>query len=141
MTPGAATSLHMPTEPFIAPFIDADAFSTLVEQAQGLAVVDFTADHCPPCRTLGPQVDALARELAGRAVVAKVDVDQQPALTARFGIRGTPTVLFFRDGQPVDRIVGAAPLARLREKVDALGRPRLDNRFPGGPVDVPHDFE
>jgi len=111
----------MPTDPIIAPFIDADAFSTLVEQAQGLAVVDFTADHCPPCRILGPQVDALARELAGRAVVAKVDVDQQPALTARFGIRGTPTLLFFRDGQLVDRIVGATPLARLREKVDALG--------------------
>ncbi len=103
-----------------APFIDADGFGTLVEQGRGLAMVDFTADHCPPCRVLTPQVDALARELAGRVTVVKVDVDQQPELTARFGIRGTPTLLFFRDGEVVDRILGAVPVARLREKVREL---------------------
>jgi thioredoxin 1 len=104
----------------LAPFIDADGFRTLVEQARGLALVDFTADHCPPCRVLAPQVDALARELAGRVTVAKVDVDQHPELTARFGIRGTPTLLFFRDGAVVDRMLGAVPVARLREKVQEL---------------------
>lgn len=104
-----------------APFIDADGFRTLVEQAPGLALVDFTADHCPPCRVLAPQVDALARELAGRVTVAKVDVDHHPELTARFGIRGTPTLLFFRDGAVVDRILGAVPVTRLREKVQELG--------------------
>jgi len=61
-----------------APFIDAAGFTTLVEQGRGLALVDFTADHCPPCRVLAPQVDALARELAGRVTVAKVDVDHHP---------------------------------------------------------------
>lgn len=105
-----------------APFIDAEGFSTLVEQGRGLALVDFTADHCPPCRVLAPQVDALARELAGRVTVAKVDVDHHPELTARFGIRATPTLLFFRDGVMVDRILGAVPVARLREKVQELGR-------------------
>jgi thioredoxin 1 len=104
----------------IAPFVDAERFTAQVEQTPGLAVVDFTADHCPPCRVLAPQVDALARELAGSVVVAKVDVEAQPDLTSRFGIRGTPTVLFFRNGQIVDRIVGSVPLARLRATVDAL---------------------
>jgi thioredoxin len=100
-----------------APFLDAARFATLVEQTPGLAVVDFTADHCPPCRMMAPHVDALARELSGRVVVAKVDVDTEPALTARFGVRGTPTVVFFRDGQIVDRIVGAVPPSRLRDAI------------------------
>src|SRR4030095_15977498 len=105
----------MPTNaPAHAPFLDAPRFATLVEQTPGLAVVDFTADHCPPCRMMAPHVDALARELSGRFVVAKVDVDTEPALTARFGVRGTPTVVFFRDGQIVDRIVGAVPPPRPR---------------------------
>jgi thioredoxin 1 len=103
-----------------APFVDPDRFAALVEQAPGLAVVDFTAAHCAPCRMLAPHVDELARELTGRVVVAKVDVDAEPALTARFGIRGTPTLLFFRDGQVVDKIVGAVPMAQLRAKVTSL---------------------
>ena len=120
MTRRVATSPGMTSSENLAPFIDAEGFGLLVEQARGLALVDFTADHCPPCRVLAPQVDALARELAGRITVAKVDVDQQPELTARFGIRGTPTLLFFRDGEVVDRILGAVPVARLREKVREL---------------------
>jgi thioredoxin 1 len=103
-----------------APFVDTDRFAALVEHTPGLALVDFTAAHCAPCRMLAPHVDELARELAGRVVVAKVDVDAEPALTARFGIRGTPTVLFFRDGRVVDKIVGAVPMAQLRNKVMAL---------------------
>jgi thioredoxin len=121
MTRRVATSSGMD-----APFIDAERFATLVEQARGLALVDFTADHCPPCRVLSPQVDALARELAGRVTVAKVDVENQPALTARFGIRGTPTLLFFRDGEVVDRILGAVPVARLREKIAELAPRQCD---------------
>lgn len=111
----------MPTETQShAPFVDAVRFATMVEQAPGLAVVDFTADHCAPCRMMSPHVDALAVELAGRVAVAKVNVDDEPALTARFGIRGTPTILFFRDGAVVDRIVGSVPPARLRETIQRL---------------------
>jgi thioredoxin len=106
----------------IAPFLDANRFAELIERAPGLALVDFTADHCPPCRMLAPYVDALARDLAGSVVVAKVDVDDQPALTARFGVRGTPTLLFFRHGQVIDRIVGALPPDRLRAKIAELQR-------------------
>jgi thioredoxin 1 len=104
----------------IAPYVDAERFTALIEQARGLALVDFTADWCPPCRILAPQVDALARELSGTMVVAKVDVDKQPDLASRFGVRSMPTLIFFRDGQVVDRIVGAVPRAHLRARVDEL---------------------
>ena len=111
----------MPTDTLThAPFLDAAAFATQVEQTPGLAVVDFTAEHCAPCRMLAPSIDALARDLAGRVTVVKVDADAEPALTARFGIRGTPTVLFFRDGELIDRVLGAVPDARLRAKVQKL---------------------
>jgi thioredoxin 1 len=101
----------------IAPYVDAERFTALVEQASGLALVDFTAAWCPPCRILAPHVDALARELAGSVVVAKVDVDDQPGLASRFCVLSAPTVIFFRNGQVVDRIVGAVPLERLRARV------------------------
>jgi thioredoxin len=111
----------MPTDTLVhAPFLDAAAFAAQVEQTPGLAVVDFTAEHCAPCRMLAPHIDALARDLAGRVTVAKVDADAEPALTARFGIRGTPTVLFFRGGELIDRMLGAVPEARLRAKVQEL---------------------
>jgi thioredoxin 1 len=105
-----------------APYVDAESFTTLVEQTRGLALVDFTASWCPPCKMLAPHIDALARELSGAVVVAKVDVDEQPGLTSRFGVRGMPTLLFFRDGQVVDRIVGALPPAQLRAKMNELRR-------------------
>jgi thioredoxin len=106
----------------IAPYVDAERFTALVEQAKGLALVDFTAAWCPPCRILAPHVDALARELWGSVVVAKVDVDDQPGLASRFCVLSAPTLIFFRGGQVIDRIVGALPPERLRARVDELRR-------------------
>lgn len=103
-----------------APYVDPEQFSTLVEQARGLALVDFTADWCPPCRMLAPHIDALARELTGSVIVTKVDVDEQPGIASRYGVMSMPTLLFFRDGKVVDRIVGALPPAQLRAKVNEL---------------------
>jgi thioredoxin 1 len=102
------------------PYVDAERFAALVEQAPGLTLVDFTADWCPPCRRLAPDIDALATERAGSLTVVKVDADEQPDLTARFGVRSLPTLMFFRDGQVVDRMIGAPPPAQLRAKVDEL---------------------
>ena len=104
------------------PYVDTEQFTTRVEQAPGLVLVDFTADWCPPCRRLAPDIDALANEYRESLTVVKVDADEQPGLTARFGVRGLPTLMFFRDGQVVDRIVGAAPPAQLRAKVDEFRR-------------------
>jgi thioredoxin 1 len=103
-------------------YVDAERFSALVDRAPGLVLVDFTADWCPPCRRLAPEIDALASDYAGSLTVVKVDADEQPDVTARFGVRSLPTLMFFRDGQVVDRMVGAPPPAQLRAKVNELKR-------------------
>lgn len=94
-------------------------FERDVLQAKGLVLVDFWATWCPPCRRLAPTVDALAAEYEGRLSVAKVDVDESPELAERFGIQSIPTLMLFRDGQPVDQRLGALPLGELKGFVDA----------------------
>ena len=83
-------------------------------------VVDFWAPWCGPCHVLGPVLDEVAREQAGRVVVAKVNVDEQPGLAGRFGVRSIPTVIFFKHGQAVDTVVGAVPKAEITKRIDAL---------------------
>jgi thioredoxin 1 len=111
-----------------APYLDGQRFAAVVEQTHGLALIDFTAAWCPPCRMLGPSVDALARELAPNVVIAKVDVDDHPELASRFGVLSMPTLLFFRGGQLVDRIVGVVPIDHLRAKLDEHAKSELTSR-------------
>ena len=82
-------------------------------------LVDFGAAWCGPCHTLEP-VEELANEYAGRVKVAKLDADDHTQTVARYQIRGLPTLLFFRDGEVQDTIVGAAPKGQLVEKLDAV---------------------
>jgi len=77
--------------------------------AAPLAMVDFWAAWCGPCQMLGPLMDSLANQYDGRVLVAKVNVDDEPALAQRFGIMSIPTVLFFRNGELLDRKVGVMP--------------------------------
>jgi thioredoxin len=80
-------------------------------------LVDFYADWCGPCKVMAPVLDAVAREMAGRALVAKLDTDRNPQAAARFAIRGIPTLVVFRGGREVAREVGAVPKPRLEALV------------------------
>jgi thioredoxin 1 len=84
------------------------------------ALVDFWAPWCGPCRMVGPVVEELAKEYAGKLKVAKVNTDDQPALAGSYGVRGIPTLIFFKDGQEVDRVVGAQPKSALASKIDSV---------------------
>ncbi|WP_436847170.1 thioredoxin [Streptomyces buecherae] len=84
-------------------------------------LVEFTADWCPPCRQIAPVLSAVAAEEAGRIRVVQLDVDTSPATTAAYGVLAMPTLMLFRDGEPVTSMVGARPKRRLlQELADAL---------------------
>jgi len=92
-----ANTLHFDESNFESEVLDADV----------PVLVDFWAEWCGPCQMVAPVIDELAREYAGKAKVGKCDVDRAPNLAAKFGIQNIPTVLLFKGGQPIQRIVGA----------------------------------
>ena len=96
-------------------------FDEALTQYDGVLMVDFWAEWCGPCKAIAPVLEDLAREAAGRLTLAKVNVDENHGLAARYGIRSIPTVLFVKDGKVQDQIVGAVPRAKLKEKLAALG--------------------
>ncbi len=95
-------------------------FEEVVLQSDKPVLVDFWAEWCGPCRMVGPLVEELATEYDGKAVVAKMDVDSNPGIPAKFGIRNIPTILFFKGGEVADKQVGAVPKTVLSQKIDAL---------------------
>lgn len=82
-------------------------------------LVDFWAEWCGPCKMIGPVVEELANDYEGKAVIGKLNVDENPNVTARFGIRSIPTLLVFKGGQIVDKQVGAVPKSVLAQKLEA----------------------
>ena len=99
--------------------ITSENFETL-KKGQLPLVVDFWATWCGPCRMVAPVIAELAKEYDGRVVVGKCDVEENEDLAMEFGIRNIPTILFFKGGEVVDKIVGAVSKAKLDEKFQAL---------------------
>ena len=83
----------------------------------GLMVVDFWAEWCAPCRFVSPVLDELAKEYAGKMVLGKLNVDFNPQVSARFMIRSIPTIMFFKDGKPIDTVIGALPKPMIETKI------------------------
>ena len=83
------------------------------EVAAGTTLVDFWAPWCGPCRMVAPILDELSKDFAGKATIAKINVDEEPNTAADFGIQSIPTLLLFKDGKLVNRMVGAQPKANL----------------------------
>ena len=100
--------------------ITTENFKTTVLDSNQVALVDFWAEWCGPCRMVGPIVDELSKEYEGKAIIGKVNVDQQRDIAANYGISSIPTILFIKGGQIVDKQVGAVPKIELKKKLDNL---------------------
>ena len=93
-------------------------FKTSILESDKVALVDFWAAWCGPCMMLGPVIEELAGDYEGKAVIAKLNVDENPGIAGQFGIRSIPTMLIFKNGQVVDQMVGAMPKASIAKKID-----------------------
>jgi thioredoxin 1 len=100
--------------------VNDDNFDEVVIKSDKTVLVDFWAEWCGPCRMVAPIMEEISQEYNGKALVVKCDVDNSPGVSAKYGIRNIPTILFFKDGKIADKQVGAVPKANFVTKLNAL---------------------
>ena len=100
-------------------FTDAN-FDKEVLKSKEPVLVDFWAEWCGPCKMLGPTIEELAKEYAGKVKIGKVNVDENPGVSSKFGIRSIPALLMYKNGEVVQQMVGAQPKPAIKSKLDAL---------------------
>jgi thioredoxin 1 len=100
--------------------VDSTSWENEVLKANNLTMVDFWAAWCGPCQMIAPVVEELAAEYHGRVKVAKLNTDENPDIASKYQVMGIPTLMFFKGGQVIDRIVGAASKKQFKEKIEAL---------------------
>lgn len=97
--------------------VTSDSFKEDVLNAEGPVLVDFMADWCPPCRAIGPELEAVAKQVEGRARIVKLNVDHHPDIEAAYGVRSIPTLIIFKAGQVVDTINGLVARSEIARKL------------------------
>ncbi len=97
-----------------------DSFDTDVLKAEGSILVDFWAEWCGPCKMISPALEEIAKEMDGRVQIAKMNIDDNPMTPQKYGVRGIPTLMLFRDGQVAATKVGAVPKNQLQEWVESV---------------------
>ena len=95
-------------------------FSETALTEDSVSVVDFWAEWCGPCRLVGPVIDDLSKDYEGKALIGKVNVDHNPEISMKYGVRSIPTILFIKNGEVVDKHVGTATKATLAQKLEAI---------------------
>jgi len=95
-------------------------FKEFIKKAEKLVVIDFWAEWCAPCKAIAPTIDALAKEYENKAYICKVNVDECNDAAMHFGIRNIPTVLFIKNSEVKDKLVGGAPSNIFKQKIDSL---------------------
>lgn len=97
-----------------------DNFEEEVIKAEGPVLVDFFAEWCGPCKMLGPIVEELSGEYEGKVKIGKLDVDANPTVAGKYGVQSIPTLIFFKGGEAVDKVMGFQSKEALKEKLDKL---------------------
>ena len=96
-----------------------DSFQNDVLGASGPVLVDFWAEWCGPCRMIAPALEEISNDLGDKVTIAKLNIDENPDVPGRYGVRGIPTMLLFKDGQPVAQKVGAAPRSQIQQWLES----------------------
>ncbi len=99
--------------------VDNSNFESDVLEAEGPVVVDFWAEWCGPCKMIGPSLEEIAREMDGKVKITKLNIDENPELASRFGVRSIPTLMLFKDGEVADTKVGALPKSALSQWISS----------------------